>query len=79
MNVRVGKKRTIVIPKAVAEALDINEGSKLVLELKEDYIILRPIPDAVTLSMKGRKISRVSIDELEAVSLEEQKKYIEKT
>ena len=35
MEIRVGKKRTIVIPKNIAEALGIDEGSKPVLEVKE--------------------------------------------
>ncbi len=35
MEIRVGKKRTIAIPKNIAEALGIDEGSKPVLEVKE--------------------------------------------
>ena len=78
MKVRVGRRRTIVIPKAIAEALGIDEGSELVLELKDGYIILKPVMDAITLSIKGEKIAKVSIEDLEATSLEEQKKYFEK-
>ncbi len=79
MKIRVGRKRTIVIPKAVAEALGIDEGSELVLELRDGYVVLRPMPDAITLSIKGEKVARVGIEELEATSLEEQGKYLEKT
>ena len=75
-TVRVGRKRTIVIPKGVAEALGIDEGSELVLELRDGYIVLRPVVDAVTLSMRGEKVARVSIEDLEAASLEEQKRYL---
>ena len=78
MEIRVGRKRTIVIPKAVAKVLGIDEGSRLVLEVKDDHIILRPLPDAVTLSLKGERIARVSLKELEAVSLEEQEKHVGK-
>ncbi|MEM4970157.1 MAG: AbrB/MazE/SpoVT family DNA-binding domain-containing protein [Sulfolobales archaeon] len=77
IEVRVGRKRTIVIPKAVAEALGIDEGSKLLLELRDDHIVLRPIPDAITLSIMGEKIARITLEELEATSLEEQKRYLE--
>ena len=76
MEIRVGRKRTIVIPKAVAEALGLDEGSKLVLEVKDGYIVLKPIPDAITLSIRGEKISKISLEELEATSLEEQEKYV---
>jgi len=76
IEIRVGKRRTIVIPKAVAEALGIDEGSKLKLEVKGDCIILRSIPDAIQLSLRGEKIAKISLKELEAESIEQQKKYI---
>ena len=77
MEIRVGRKRTIVIPKAVAEALGIDEGSRLVLEVRDGCILLKPIPDAITLSIRGEKIAKVSIEDLEATSLEEQERYLE--
>jgi len=77
LEVRVGRKRTIVIPKAVAETLGIDEGSKLLLELRDNHIVLKPMPDAVTLSIRGEKITKVTLEDLEATSLEEQKKHIE--
>ncbi|GBF09926.1 transcriptional regulator, AbrB family [Aeropyrum pernix] len=77
IEVRVGRKRTIVIPKAVAEALGIDEDSRLLLELRGDHIVLKPVPDAITLSIKGEKIAKVTLEDLEVTSLEEQKKYIE--
>jgi len=53
LKIRVGKKRTIAIPKKVAEELGINEGSKLVLQ---------PIPDAMTPSLRGRKSLKILVD-----------------
>lgn len=76
LKVRVGKRRTIVIPKEVAERLGIDEGTRLELEVKENSIVLRPIPDAIYLSLHGEKYARVSLEELEETSIEEQKKYI---
>ncbi len=49
------------------------------LELRDGYVVLKPVPDAITLSIKGEKVARVGIEELEATSLEEQGKYLEKT
>jgi len=76
LGVRVGKKRTIVIPKVVADLLGIDEGSRLILEVKDGKIILTPLPDAITLSIRGPKVGRVSLRDLEVVSIEEQKKYL---
>jgi AbrB family looped-hinge helix DNA binding protein len=75
-ELRVGKKRTVVIPKAIAEALNIDEGSRLLAEVKDGYIILKPLPDAITLSLKGNKITKVTLNELENASIEEQQKRI---
>jgi AbrB family looped-hinge helix DNA binding protein len=74
IELRVGKKRTVVIPKAIAEALNIDEGSRLLAEVKDGYIILKPLPDAITLSLKGNKIAKVTLNELENASIEEQQK-----
>jgi len=77
-ELRVGKKRTIVIPKAIAEALNLDEGSSLLVEIKGGYLLLKPLPDAIRLSLKGEKIAKVTLNELEAASVEEQEKQIGK-
>ncbi len=74
IEVKVGKKRTIVIPKSVAEALGINEGSRLLIEVKSGYMIVRPLPDAIYLSLHGEKLAKVTLNELEETSVEEQEK-----
>ncbi|OYT45100.1 MAG: AbrB family transcriptional regulator [Desulfurococcales archaeon ex4484_42] len=76
VEVRVGRKRAIVIPKAIAEALGIDEGSKLKLTVENGKIILEPIPDAIQLSLRGDKLGKVSLEDLEAGSIEIQKRYI---
>ena len=75
----VGRKRTIVIPKAVAEELGIEGGSRLRLMVENGEIILEPIPDVIELSLRGEKIGRVGLEELRAESIEQQKKVIGKT
>ena len=74
LEVHAGRRRTIVIPKFVAEMLGIEEGSKLKLTIEEGGIVLEPIPDAVTLSIRGEKMARASLEELEAESVEHQKR-----
>ena len=76
LEIRVGKRRTIVIPKTVAEALGIDEGSRLELRVEDGKIVLEPIPDAAELSLIGEKIARVTLEELEAESIEQQKRYL---
>lgn len=79
LEVRVGKKRTLVIPKSVAEALGIDEGSRLLIEVRSGYMIIKPLPDAIHLSLYGEKLSRITLKELEEVSVEEQEKSARET
>lgn len=74
-EIRVGKRRTIVIPKAIAEALNIEEGSRLRVEVRGDSIVLKVVPDAVWLSVHGEKFAKVTLEELEEESVEEQERY----
>ncbi len=76
LEVTVGRRRTIVIPKRVAEMLGISEGSRLELRVEDGRIVLEPIPDAVELSLHGEKVATTSLEELEAESIEQQRRYI---
>ncbi len=55
VEIHVGKRRTTVIPKKVAETLGIEEASRLKLEVRGDSIILKPVSDAIQLSIHGEK------------------------
>lgn len=73
-KVRVGRKLTIHIPKAIAEELNIKEGDILSLRVKDNKIILEH-DNAILFSLKGKKFAKISLDEVERISEEEQKKY----
>ena len=77
-RIRVGRRRTIVIPKYVAEKLGIDEGSILEMEVSGDSITLKPILSAVDLALRGRKYVKISIRELEKISVEEQRRLMKK-
>jgi len=76
VEVKVGRKRTIVIPKAIAESLGIVEGGKVVLKVEKDKLIIEPIPDAIWLALRGEKIAEISWKEIEEISIAEQEKYV---
>ncbi|BAB66647.1 MULTISPECIES: AbrB/MazE/SpoVT family DNA-binding domain-containing protein [Sulfurisphaera] len=73
-KIRVGKKLTIHIPKAVAEELNIKEGDILSLRVKDNKIILEH-NDAILFSIKGKKFAKITLDEIEKISEEEQNSY----
>jgi len=75
-EVRIGKRLTLVIPRNVAEKLGIKEGDKIKITVVEDKLVLQPIRDAVWLSLYGKKVAKVTLEDLEATSIEEQDKYV---
>lgn len=76
-RIKVGKKRVIVIPKKIAKEVGIREGMHVKIGVSEGSVIIKPIIDAVELSLRARKIARITLEELEEESLEIQKKFIE--
>ena len=74
-EVRIGKRRTLVIPKNIAEKLGIKEGDKKITVVG-DKLVLQPIRDAVWLSLYGKKVAKVTLEDLEATSIEEQATYV---
>jgi AbrB family looped-hinge helix DNA binding protein len=73
-KVRVGRKLTIHIPKAIAEELNIKDGDVLSLRVKDNKIILEQ-DNAILLSLKGKKFAKISVGEIEKISEEEQNKH----
>lgn len=71
---RIGKKRVIVIPKAIAEAVKVREGQKVRIIATENKIVIEPVRDAVWLALYGKKIGKILPEEIEEESLREQEK-----
>lgn len=53
IEVRLGAKNQVVIPKAVREALQVKEGDVLLLVVQGDEVILRPRPASFTDTLRG--------------------------
>ena len=75
-EVRIGKRLTLVILRNVAEKLGIKERDKIKITVVGDKLVLQPIRDAVWLSLYGKKVAKVTLEDLEATSIEEQDKYV---
>ena len=72
VETRVGRKRVIVIPKAVAEAVKLQEGQRVRIMAVNGKIIIEPIRDAIWLALYGKKIGRILPEEIEEESVIEQ-------
>ncbi|RFA93822.1 AbrB/MazE/SpoVT family DNA-binding domain-containing protein [Pyrobaculum aerophilum] len=73
LRVRVGKRRTLVIPKLVAERLDIDEGSVLELVVYGDYLVLKPLPTAIDVALRGKKYVKIFLEDIERVGEEQER------
>ena len=74
VETKIGKKRIVVIPKIIAEAVKIHEGQRVKIMAVNNKIVLEPVRDAVWLALHGRKIGKISPEEIEEESLREQQK-----
>ncbi|MBS7659062.1 AbrB/MazE/SpoVT family DNA-binding domain-containing protein [Candidatus Bathyarchaeota archaeon] len=76
IEARIGKKYVICLPKAVVKALNLKEGEKVLLKVSDNSLILEPIQDPIQLALLSNKFASITLKEIEAISLEEQRKYI---
>ncbi|MBD3159899.1 MAG: AbrB/MazE/SpoVT family DNA-binding domain-containing protein [Candidatus Lokiarchaeota archaeon] len=72
---RIGKKYTIYLPREVVEETEVEEGMKILIRVEGNQIIIEPLPDPVTLAVKGEKFATMTLEEMEGISREEQSKY----
>lgn len=72
MEVRVGKRYAIYLPKSVVEVLGLKEGERILLRVSDGYLILEPVKDPIQLALSGEKFASITPEEIEEISLEEQ-------
>ncbi len=72
---KVGKKFALYIPKRIVKALEIKEGDKIRICVEEGRMIVEIIKDPLELALKGKKFAKISTEEVEEISLKEQKKH----
>jgi len=77
VEVRVGEGDAIYLPKAVVEAMGLREGSRVLLRVSGDTLIVEALQDPILLALSGRKFARIDPEEAEAISLGEQAKRTE--
>ncbi|TFF95933.1 AbrB/MazE/SpoVT family DNA-binding domain-containing protein [Candidatus Thorarchaeota archaeon] len=74
---QIGKKYTVYLPKAVVEEVSLREGMKILITVEGDRIIIEPLPHPIDLALKGKKFAKITLEEMEAISLEEQSRHTE--
>ncbi|BDR91862.1 AbrB/MazE/SpoVT family DNA-binding domain-containing protein [Vulcanisaeta souniana] len=75
VRVRVSKKNTIYIPKAISEAVGISEGDYVILRVDGNRIIIERVEDPFEYALKVKKFAEVTFEEFERESEEVQDEY----
>ncbi|MHA3964478.1 MAG: AbrB/MazE/SpoVT family DNA-binding domain-containing protein [Candidatus Thorarchaeota archaeon SMTZ1-45] len=74
---QIGKKHTIYLPKTVVDEASLKVGMKILITVEGNRIIIEPVPDPIALAIHGKKFASMTLEEIEAISLEEQSKHTE--
>ena len=72
IKVRISKKFTLYLPKAVVEAVGLKEGDFVKIKVNGSKIILEPVPNPFDLALKGPKFAKITFEEFEKESEEMQ-------
>ncbi len=65
LKLKVGKKGYIILPKAIREAVGIDEGDELIVEIR-DGIVLKPVKRRIDLE-EVREALRKHVEKLMAI------------
>lgn len=58
----------------MVEALNLEEGGKVLLKVAGKSVVLESLQDPIYLALHGKKFTSVTPSQLEAISLEEQRR-----
>ena len=76
IQVSVGKKYAIYLPKAIVRALNLKEGERVQLRLSGASVVIESLQDPLHLALSGRKFASVTPDQVEKISSEEQATHV---
>ncbi len=77
VQVSVGKKYAVYLPRAIVRALNLKEGGKIQLRLSGATVILESLQDPLHLALSGRKFASITPGQVEKISAEEQATHLE--
>ena len=75
VSARIGKKFALYLPKSVVDLLKVKEGDMVKISIEGGKMIVEVIRDPIDLALHGKKFAKISAEEVERISLEEQNKY----
>ncbi len=74
VETKIGKKYAIYLPKAIVNALSLEEGEKVLMRVAGNTLLIESAHDPIRLALSGRKFASITPEKVEAISFEEQAK-----
>ncbi|MCD6381179.1 MAG: AbrB/MazE/SpoVT family DNA-binding domain-containing protein [Candidatus Odinarchaeota archaeon] len=74
-KVRISKKFTLYLPKAIVKAVGLKEGDFVRIKVEDSRIILELVQDPFDLALKGPKFAKTTFKEFERESEEMQDEF----
>ncbi|MCS7364554.1 MAG: AbrB/MazE/SpoVT family DNA-binding domain-containing protein [archaeon GB-1867-035] len=72
---KIGKRGAIYLPKKILQKLGINEGDKILIEVKKGELTIKFIPDPLSLALRIKKWAKTTVKEFEEESEREQNEF----
>ncbi len=76
VQVNIGKKYAIYLPKVVVRALNLKEGARILLRVSGTTILLETLQDPIHLALAGKKFASLTPEQIETISQEEQAAHL---
>jgi antitoxin component of MazEF toxin-antitoxin module len=73
--IRLGKRNALYIPKGFVDELEIRPGDRIQLSLEDRTIRIEILGDPLKLALEGKKFASITTDEIDTISLAEQKRH----
>jgi antitoxin MazE len=72
--IRIGKRNTLYLPKGIAAELALEPGDTVELRVEGRSLRVNPIRDPLKLAIGGAKFAKITPEEIEEISIAEQRK-----
>jgi len=76
VQISVGKKYAIYLPKVVVRALNLKEGARILLRVSGTTVVLESLQDPIHLALSGKKFASLTPEQIETISQEEQAAHL---
>ncbi len=68
VKARIGRRGVLYLPSDVRRALGVDEGSEVLIIVKNGEAVIRPLKSIFVMGAESKKISEISVEEFERES-----------